>query len=38
MTERALEKLARLGNGIEYGNSGGNRIAQEALAKFKEAK
>lgn len=32
----ALEKLARLGNGSEYGNSEGNRIAQEALARHKE--
>ena len=34
----ALEKLARLGNGSEYGNSDGNRIAQDALAKYKGAK
>ena len=27
----ALEKLARLGNGKEYGNSDGNVIAQQAL-------
>jgi len=27
----ALEKLARLGNGKEYGNSDGNIIAQQAL-------
>ena len=27
----ALEKLARLGNEPHYGNSDGNRIAQEAL-------
>ena len=27
-----LERLARLGNGDEYGNSIGNRIAQDALA------
>ena len=31
----ALEKLSRLGNGDEYGNSDGNRIAQEALARHK---
>lgn len=31
----ALEKLARLGNGDKYGNSEGNTIAQEALAKVK---
>ena len=29
----ALEKLARLGNGDQYGNSIGNEIAQEALRK-----
>ncbi len=28
----ALDKLARLGNGGYYGNSEGNRIAQDALA------
>ena len=28
-----LEKLARLGNGTEYGNSDGNIIAQQALKK-----
>lgn len=28
----ALEKLARLGNGDNYGNSHGNRIAIEALS------
>lgn len=27
----ALERLARLGNGNEYGNSLGNEIAQKAL-------
>ncbi len=31
----ALEKLARLGNGDQYGNSHGNTIAQQALAKNK---
>ena len=31
----ALEKLSRLGNGDQYGNSDGNRIAQEALARYK---
>ena len=31
----ALEKLARLGNGNEYGNSDGNCIAQEALKELK---
>ena len=31
----ALEKLARLGNGESYGNSDGNIIAIEALAKVK---
>jgi hypothetical protein len=29
----ALEKLARLGNGETYGNSDGNMIAREAIAK-----
>lgn len=29
----ALDRLARLGNGFEYGNSEGNRIAQAAIAK-----
>ena len=29
----ALEKLAKLGNGEHYGNSEGNVIAQQALAK-----
>ena len=28
-----LDKLARLGNGERYGNSTGNKIAQEAIAK-----
>ena len=36
--EAALEKLARLGNGERYGNSDGNMIARDALAKFKGAK
>lgn len=31
----ALEKLARLGNGDRYGNSIGNEIAQDALAKYR---
>ena len=34
----ALEKLARLGNGDQYGNSDGNMIARTALAKHKGAK
>jgi hypothetical protein len=29
----ALDKLARLGNGDRFGNSIGNTIAQEAIAK-----
>lgn len=29
--KEALEKLARLGNGSEYGNSDGNMIARQAL-------
>ena len=33
----ALEKLARLGNGTELGNSDGNIIAQAALNKIREA-
>ena len=33
----ALEVLAKLGNGNEYGNSEGNQIAQAALAKAKES-
>lgn len=33
MALEALEKLARLGNGDQYGNSEGNMIAQAALAK-----
>jgi len=28
---KALEKLARLGNGDQYGNSDGNMIARQAL-------
>lgn len=32
----ALERLARLGNGDQYGNSIGNDIAKAALAKAKE--
>ena len=32
-----LELLARLGNGDHYGNSDGNRIAQQALANNQEA-
>lgn len=32
----AFEKLARLGNGDQYGNSEGNMIAREILAKHKE--
>ena len=31
----ALEKLARLGNGNEYGNSDGNMIARAVLEKWK---
>ena len=34
----ALEKLARLGNGDQYGNSDGNMIARDALSKYKGAK
>ncbi len=34
----ALEKLARLGNGDQYGNSDGNMIARTALSKYKGAK
>lgn len=34
----ALEKLARLGNGDQYGNSDGNMIARMALSKYKGAK
>ena len=34
--KEALEKLARLGNGDEYGNSIGNDIAIEALRKAQE--
>ena len=30
---KALERLARLGNGNNYGNSIGNEIARAALAK-----
>ena len=36
--EAALEKLARLGNGDQYGNSDGNMIARAALSKYKGAK
>ncbi len=32
----SLEKLARLGNGDQYGNSNGNIIAQDALRKAGE--
>jgi hypothetical protein len=32
----ALEKLARLGNGDQYGNSIGNEIARAALARAGE--
>jgi hypothetical protein len=32
----ALDRLARLGNEPDYGNSIGNQIAQAALAKYKE--
>ena len=35
--EGALDKLARLGNGPDYGNSDGNVIAQQALAKGEQA-
>lgn len=31
---RALDELARLGNGARYGSSIGNRIAQEAIASM----
>jgi hypothetical protein len=34
----ALEKLARLGNGDQYGNSIGNEIARAALARAGEVK
>ena len=34
----ALEKLARLGNGDQYGNSDGNMIARTALSSYKGAK
>ena len=34
----ALEKLARLGNGDQYGNSDGNMIARAALSKYKGVK
>ena len=34
----ALEKLARLGNGDQYGNSDGNMIARAAIASVKESK
>lgn len=34
----ALEKLARLGNGDQYGHSDGNMIARMALSKYKGAK
>ena len=33
----ALERLARLGNGNNYGNSIGNEIARAALAKLEES-
>lgn len=33
----ALERLAKLGNGNQYGNSEGNQIAQVALSKVKES-
>jgi hypothetical protein len=32
----SLEQLARLGNGGRYGNSEGNSIAQQAIAKWRE--
>ena len=32
----ALQKLAKLGNGDQYGNSNGNVIAQDALRKAGE--
>ena len=31
-----FEKLARLGNGERYGNSDGNMIALDAIAKLRE--
>lgn len=34
----ALEKLARLGNGSEYGNSDGNMIARAALSRAEQTK
>lgn len=33
----ALERLARLGNGNNYGNSIGNEIARAALKKLEES-
>jgi hypothetical protein len=33
----ALEKLAKLGNGDEYGNSVGNEIARAALSLLEES-
>jgi len=32
----ALEQLAKLGNGDQYGNSVGNEIARAALAKLED--
>ena len=34
--ERALDKLARLGNEPHFGNSTGNTIARQALADYKK--
>lgn len=36
--EKALDRLARLGNEPEFGNSDGNMIARAALARIKEAR
>ena len=36
--EEALEALSKIGNGDRYGNSVGNVIAQEALAKTQKMK
>ncbi len=32
---KTMDELARLGNGDQYGNSDGNRIAQAAIAKVR---
>jgi len=38
MAVEVLDKLARLGNGVCYGNSDGNIIAQKALAAIQSSK